>query len=102
MIAKGIGKRTAERLIANQHVGHSRAFPDLKHRYAGGYEGRPVIDRFQRHLADPEWYQRRCMSVNDRNDIRPCLVDFAVNESFGVKRPASRVDRIAVEIEFHD
>ena len=42
------------------------------------------------------------MGVNDGHHIRPRLVDFAVNEAFEKHRPAAGIDRLAVEIEFHD
>ena len=85
MISECVGKRATQRLIADQHVGHARALADLKYRNAGCYERRPVIDRFQRDFADSERNQCRCMRVHDGHDIRPCLVDFAVNESLCVQ-----------------
>src|SRR5204862_8116032 len=53
-------------------------------------------------LAHREWNDAGRMAVNDGHHVRPRFVDFAVDEAFQEHRAAAGIDRIAVEIEFHD
>src|SRR5271170_440249 len=59
-------------------------------------------DRPQRHADDAERDHRRRVAVHDRLNLRVDPIDLAVDETFEIGGAAPRIDRVAVEIEFHD
>ena len=42
------------------------------------------------------------MAVNDCHDVGPRLIGFAVDKAFEKQRPVLSVDRVGIEIVFHD
>src|SRR5262249_35354790 len=63
---------------------------------------RVVEDRLQRIFGHGEGYDGRRVTVDDGVDIRPHLVDLAVDEALLVGAAPLRIDRLAVEVVFHD
>ena len=55
-----------------------------------------------RDLGNPERNDARRMAVHDGIDVRPRLVDLAVNETLDEHAAAVLIDRIGIEVEFHD
>ena len=70
-------------------------FPDVEDRHHS-------IAAPQRHGADAERHELRCMGVNDRHHVRPRSVELAVQETLSILVGSLARDRLAVEIVFDD
>ena len=96
-------QRRAQRIVANQHVGGGAAGgADVEYRCAVAQEPGDVVHRLQRDLGIGERDHRRRMTVHDRHHVGAYLIDLAVDETFEIGRAAARIDRRAVQVEFHD
>ena len=71
----------ADRRVADQHVGLTETLSDIPHRRAGRQKRRVVEYRAQRDLADRVRNDAGRMGVDNRHDVRPRPVDFAVDET---------------------
>ena len=101
--AQRLSERAAERGGAHEHVaGAVRCGLDVEDRHAAAQERAHVVERPQRRRADAERDDRRRVVVHDRPDVRPRLVDLAVDEPFEVGGAGARIDRVRVEIVLHD
>jgi len=73
-----------------------------KYRRAFAEKCRVVQDRLQRIFGHGEGYDGRRVTVDDGVDVRPHLVDLAVDETLLVGAAPLRIDRLAVEVVLHD
>src|SRR4029453_6055861 len=99
---QGWGERLAEPRILNEHVTHAGHVANLEDWHALGHERALMIDGPQWNAGNAERNQPRRGIVDDGVDITANLVDLAVNEPFPIRRRASCVRGIAVEVVFED
>jgi len=98
------GQRFAERAVSHQHrragrIVHVAAVP---YRHSDPQERSHMNDRPHPHLRDAERDHRRGMAVHHRHHVAARLVDFTVDEPFDHAAAVLRIDRIGIEVVFHD
>src|SRR5262245_21152146 len=64
--------------------------------------GAHVQQRLELAFGDTERDHARAVIVDDRVDVRPRLIDAAMDEALEVGRPPARIDRLALERELHN
>jgi hypothetical protein len=81
---------------------HARAVANLEHRHFGKQEGAEVEHRPQRCAADAERNDPGRMRMDDGFDVRPRLVNLAMDKALEKACTPLRIDGIGIEVVFHD
>src|SRR4051812_10000609 len=88
--------------VHDQHAGIAEPVANVPDRHFLADRGADVQHGPQLHRRDAVRDDGVRMVVHHRADVRAPLVDGAVDETLGVRRAPARVDRRAVEREFHE
>src|SRR5262249_21500784 len=94
--------RLAERGRLDQEIGRAGRVARVEYGRAVAEKRRVVQDRLQPIFGDGERHDGRGGTVDDGGDVRAHLVDLAVDEALLVGAAPPRINRLAVEVVFHD
>src|SRR6185295_15595292 len=87
LVAQRVRQRLPERGRPNQHIGHAAGLANFEDWHPTPQETAHVEYRPQPcTLCGPERDQRARVTMHDRHDFRPQLVDFAMDEALAVLR----------------